>query len=248
MRMKDDHMKNSQLKAAYNIQVGTENQFILGYSIHQKTTDTSFLIPHLNKMKEKLNGKMPENIIADAGYGSEENYSFLEKENLGQYVKFNYFHMEQKKKFKENIYRVENLRYDSKNDVYQCPKGRKMQYKETKKYITDNGYETSRRIYQCENCNDCELRKNCHKSKNNRKIKVSPKLNKYKDRVRKNLLSEEGEKLRKKRPIEVESVFGQIKYNMKFSRFSLRGIKNVELEFGLISIAHNLKKIHKLTG
>ncbi|CAI8770940.1 hypothetical protein KOY_00013 [Bacillus cereus VDM021] len=54
MRMKEDHMKNGQLKAGYNVQVGTENQFIVGYSLHQIPTDTRCFIPHLEKLKEAL--------------------------------------------------------------------------------------------------------------------------------------------------------------------------------------------------
>lgn len=248
MRMKDDHMRNGQLKAAYNIQIGTENQFIIGYSIHQKTTDTSFLIPHLRKLQENLNHRFPENIVADAGYGSEENYAFLEKEELGNYVKYPYFHMEQKKKFKENIFRVENLKYDEKRDEFNCPADRKMKYLKTEKYVTKNGYKTSRRLYQCTDCSSCTLREKCHKSKDNRIIRVSPALNAFKEKARKNLLSKEGERLRKKRSVEPESAFGQLKNNMKFTRFSLRGIEKVDLEFGLVGMAHNLKKIWAANG
>jgi len=72
MRMKEDHMLNGQLKPGYNIQMGTENQFIVGYSIHQRAGDTACLIPHLDQMKDQL-GVLPKKIVAGAGYGSEEN-------------------------------------------------------------------------------------------------------------------------------------------------------------------------------
>jgi len=120
MRMKEDHMRNGQLKPGYNVQVGTENQFIVGYSLHQRPTDTRCLIGHLDKLKAKL-GKLPKAVIADAGYGSEENYAHLEKEKVETYVKFNMFHREQKRKFKNDINRVENWTYDKEQDEYICP-------------------------------------------------------------------------------------------------------------------------------
>jgi len=66
--MKEDHMRNGQLKPGYNVQIGTEDQFILNYSIHQRPGDTSCMIEHLERAKEVL-GKLPENLCADAGYG-----------------------------------------------------------------------------------------------------------------------------------------------------------------------------------
>ena len=243
MRTKDDHMKNGQLKPAYNIQTGTENQFIIGYSIHQKTTDTSHMISHLDHVKEVL-GKLSKNIVADSGYGSEENYSYLEKKKLKGYVKCNYFHKEQKKKFKKDRFRLENLHYDKKSDEYICPSGKRMSYQYTSKYTSDNGYHTHRRIYQCEDCTGCEVREQCHKSQYDRKIRVGFKLNRFKKKVRKMLHSKKGRKLRSKRGVEVESVFGQIKQNDGFRRFTLRGKEKTHLEWGLMSISHNMKKIY----
>ena len=88
MRIKEDYMKNGHLKPGYNIQIGTENQFILGYTIHQKPSNSTTLIPHLNHLESQI-GKLPKNIIADAGYGSHENYSYLKEKELGTYVKYN---------------------------------------------------------------------------------------------------------------------------------------------------------------
>jgi len=241
MRMKEDYMKNGQLKPGYNIQMGTENQFIVGYSIHQRPSDSGLFIPHLEHLKSQLS-KLPETIISDSGYGSEENYNYLEKERLNGYVKYNNFHYEQKKQFKENLFRVENLQYDIKTDTYICPAGKRLHYLNTESYKTSNGYQTSRKIYQCEDCEGCMFRDQCHQSKYNRKIRVSPRLNNYKRQARDRLNSEYGKLLRSKRPIEVESVFGQIKHNRLFRRFMLRGLDKVNVEYGLVAIAHNLMK------
>lgn len=88
--MKEDHMKNGQLKPAYNLQISTNNQYIVNYSLHQNTTDTNTLEQHLNTFI-KLYEKKPVNITADAGYGSEQNYGWLEKKRITAYVKYNHF-------------------------------------------------------------------------------------------------------------------------------------------------------------
>ena len=243
MRMKDDPMMNGQLKAGYNVQIGTENQFILGYSVHQKPGDTTTFIPHMEKL-EAMTGRLPENIIADAGYGSEENYNFIGKHKLGNYVKHQYFHREQRRKFKEEIFRPENMPYDSENDEFTCPAGKKLRYTDDKERITENGYLQQIKIYTADDCRWCRKRTACHKFRYNRRIEINPVLVGFKQKVSANLRSELGLILRSKRPVEVESVFGHIKHNRGFRRFLLRGLDNVSTEWGLISIAHNLFKMN----
>lgn len=242
MRMKEDHMKNGQLKPGYNIQIGTEGQFILGYTVHQKPTDTTCLIPHLEHVRNVLN-KLPQNIIADSGYGSEENYEYIVRNSLGNYVKFNNFHPEQKRQFKKDQFRVENLTYDSERDEYICPAGKRMKYLRVKQITTENGYSTQRRIYEAEDCRECPFKGQCTKAAGNRRIQVSFRLNELKEIARNNLNSEHGQVLRSQRAVEVESVFGRIKNNWWFRRFMLHGLDKVKVEWGLLSIAHNLMKV-----
>jgi hypothetical protein len=125
MRLKDDHMQNGQLKPAYNWQVSTANQYVTHYSIHQTTTDTTLLKEHLNSFQEQYQ-QMPESITADAGYGSEENYEFLEEKKIEAFVKFNLFHHEQTDKFKAQINKIDNLFYNQKQNCFYCPMGQKM--------------------------------------------------------------------------------------------------------------------------
>ncbi|RNB43000.1 IS4/IS5 family transposase, partial [Staphylococcus aureus] len=73
MRMKEDHMKNGQLKPGYNLQIATNSQFVLSYDLFQNPTDTRTLIPFLTMIQNTF-GYLPEYIVADAGYGSEQNY------------------------------------------------------------------------------------------------------------------------------------------------------------------------------
>lgn len=242
MRMKEDHMLNGQLKPGYNWQISTKNQYILGYTIHQTTNDTTALQSHMDSLKENL-GKMPDVLVADAGYGSEENYEYLEKNNVEAFVKYQYFHKEQSKKWKTDPYRAENLPYNEKDDSYTCPAGRKMSFIGEKIKITDNGFRQVKRLYQAANCIGCPMREACNKSKWNRRIEINPRLNHYKSIIKERLCSERGLKYRSQRPVDVEAVFGIIKGNKNYRRFLLRGMEKVEIEAGLLALAHNLNKL-----
>jgi len=97
--------------------------------------------------------------------------------------------------------------------------------------------------YRACNCNACPLRCRCHRSRSERIVQVNHRLRKIKEREREKLLSPEGLKYRSQRPQDVEAVFGNLKNNKHFKRFHLRGLKKVEIEFGLLAIAHNLAKV-----
>ncbi|MGE5630704.1 MAG: transposase [Caulobacteraceae bacterium] len=207
MRMKEDHMKNGQLKPGYNVQIETENQFVIGYSIHQRPGDTSCMKDHIERAKVIL-GKLPENLVADAGYGSEENYEYIEKEKINGYVKYNTFHKEAGKKWKKDILRVQNWKYDEENDWYICGYGIKLPFDYEKEQKSDNGYTSTIRVYKSEDCSGCPYRDKCVKSEKpgaNRKIYINRRLNELKEKARANLNSEKGIKLRSLRPIEYES-------------------------------------------
>lgn len=241
MRMKDDHLGTGQLKPAYNVQTGTEHQFIVSYSVHQRAGDTSHMIPHLKKLKKQL-GKLPQNLVADAGYGSEENYSFLKDKKLGNYVKYPFFYRENKTLTKDK-YRSERFVYNKSTDTFTCPERQILAYLHNTKSTSINGFESQNKVYQCASCSHCPARSACVRSDGHRTLRFNQNLDYFKQKARRNLLSPLGKKLRILRNIEFESVFGQIKRNMNFKQFHLRGHEKVSLEWGLISIAHNLKKI-----
>jgi transposase len=177
MRMKEDHMRNGQLKPAYNLQISTNKQFILHYSVHPNPTDTKTLASHLQSFEDSYH-KVPGELVADAGYGSEENYNLLKSKKIKPYVKYNYFRKDQK-----------------------------------------SGQITS--------------------SPNN------PGLAKIREKVFKLLNTSKGIRLRKQRCHDVEPVFAELKHNKNFKRFMLRGKNKVEVEIGILAIAHNLKKMTK---
>lgn len=242
MRMKEDHMKNGQLKPAYNPQISTENQFVTHFSIHQTPGDTTTLESHLEGFESQYN-KQSSVVVADAGYGSEENYEYMEESNIEAFVKYNYFHKEQKRSFKNNIFLSQNLYYNKEEDYFVCPMGQHLVKIKEGKRISENGYISHVSYYQAIRCQGCPLRGQCHKAKENRMIEVNHRLQELKRKARERLLSETGLYHRSKRPIEPEAVFGQMKSNNKFNRFTLRGLPKVEIEFGLMVLAHNLRKL-----
>lgn len=241
MRMKEDHMRNGQLKPGYNVQIGTENQFILGYSVHQRPTDTRCLIPHLEKVKSQL-GKLPGVVIADAGYGGEENYDYLEQNKISAIVKYSTYHREKSKAWQKDISKIDNWIYNTEQDIWTCAAGQTLGFHRVSKEKTESGYEIECRHYRSAGCEGCPLKPQCTKAQGNREIKVSMKYLRLKNQARERLCSEEGYTLAVRRMTEPEPVFGDIKNNRGFKRFLLRGLPKVSLEVGWLSLAHNLLK------
>lgn len=241
MRMKEDYMLNGQLKPGYNVQISSNNQFVVNYSLHPNPTDTKTLIPHLEQHK-KLYGSLPQVQVADAGYGSEENYQYLDKHNIEAYIKPADFDRRQKRSYQPDRFNSEQFTYDANKDIYYCPAGTPMknigQYSRKKR-----GFLKFYMMYKASGCRNCPLREACHKQKGNRIIHVNHLGRQLKQQVYERLKTEKGIYYRKRRPVDVEPVFGNIKSNKNFKRFLLKGIDKTEIEWGLLCLAHNLKKL-----
>lgn len=253
MRTKDDHLRNAQLKANYNVQAATEDHWILNYTMAQTPADTSTLKDHIRDYLESY-GKLPKTLTADAGYGSEENYQYLEEKKIEAFVKYNYFDKEQTdrkhKELQKNPFLVDNLYYNKETDTYYCPMGQKMKRIGERENITDNGYTQIYSRYEAQNCKGCPMRGPCLKNREmeNRIIERNHNLHRHREKVKELLTSEEGKERRSNR-YKVEAVFGNIKQNKGFRRFALRGIEKVNVEFGLIAIAQNIARLsHVTTG
>ena len=242
MRMKEDAMLNGQLKPGYNVQISTENQFVTNFGIYQRPTDTLTMISYLESFKTRY-GMQSEEIVADSGYGSEENYEYMFRNGMTPYVKYNMFHVEQRRSYRNNPFRVSNLFYNPDGDFYVCPMGQKMKFIRQEKRYTASGYQQTVSVYRASRCEGCPLRGQCHKSKRDRQIEVNHTLDDYKARARELLTSEKGLKHRSNRPIEPEAVFGQIKECGKFRRLRLKGLTGAKIDFGLKALAHNLRKL-----
>lgn len=245
MRMKDDHLKNGQLKPAYNWQVSTSGQYVVNYSIHQSSSDIISMIPHLETY-HRLYDQYPHTITADAGYGCEENYVYLEDQYIEAFVKYGAFHAEQKKAYQEDAYKTANLHYNPHLDCFYCPIGQKMTRIAQTTTKTTTGFKQTIIKYQAQNCEDCPLRWCCHTSKENRIIRINFNLLRLKALARDKLHSQQGIAHRKQRSVDVEAAFGNIKNNKKFTRHALRGLAKTEIELGLLAISHNLAKFARI--
>lgn len=241
MRMKEDHMGNGQLKPGYNLQVSAESGFVTHYSVHPDPTDTRTLIPHLKGAKEEL-GKSAKNVTADAGYGSEENYALLESEEITAYVKHSRFHREQRGKL--SPYDSATWPHDPEKDTLTCAAGQTLVRTSTWNGRSPSGYPQTLAIYQASACGGCPLRTECYKGEDpNREVQVNHKQNEYRKKAGDLLRSEEGVARRKRRCFEVETVFGQMKWNKGFRRLLLRGKAKVETELGLLLLSMNMAKL-----
>ncbi|MFB4166315.1 IS1182 family transposase, partial [Alteribacillus sp. JSM 102045] len=235
MRMKDDHMMNGQLKAGYNVQAGTQDQFILHYSVHQSPTDARLLAPHWESLKE-TGRELPKHLIADAGYGSEPNYMYLtEQEGLHTLIPYNTYEQEQKRSFSKKTYHPHNWTYDEKDDLYWCPNQRKVTFRRYSRRTDKYGYRRDFKIYECESCEGCPFKADCTTAKGNRKIYYNPVYEELKAKEANKLKSKDGRTLYARRKTDVESVFGHVKQNLGYQRFLLRGLEKVHVEFGWVA-------------
>jgi len=243
MRMKEDAMNNGQTKPGYNLQISAENQFITDFALFPNPTDTLTLIPFFNFFLERYH-RLPSVAVADSGYGSEENYRFMDEAGMDAYVKYNRFHLEQRPRYKPNPFHHDNFHYNADKDYYVCPMGQHMTRIGTAHSKTASGYRSENARYRAQNCKGCPLRSQCYKARGDQRIiEVNHRLNQYKKKAREMLTSEEGLKHRGRRCIEPEAVFGQMKTDMAYIRFRHFGKDKVSMDFAFFAIAFNLKKM-----
>ena len=241
MRLKEDAMNNGQTKPAYNLQIATENQYWTNFALYHNPTDSLTFKPFLDKYR-KRHGKQSKCVTADSGYGSEENYEYMEMEEMVGYVKYNWFHKEQHKPFKEDAFNQANFHYNKDEDYYVCPMGQHMNPCGQRQTKSGSDYVSVITLYRAQRCEGCPLGSLCKKAKGNRTIYVNHKLNAYKKEAFLLLTSEEGMKHRSQRPIEPEAAFGQMKEDMHYKRFRHFGKDKVYMDIGLFGIGFNLKK------
>jgi transposase len=241
MRMKDDHMGNSQLKPGYNLQISTHDQFVVNYTLHQNPADTTTLSDHLQNF-QRLHKRLPATLVADAGYGSEENYHELSTAGVQAYVKFSHFDKVVNGKQPLSHVKAKGMRWDQDNESYQCPSGEHMAFASVRRRSTANGHEQVFAQYLAPaSCGSCPLAAACLVAKAGI-VEVSHRLEEYREEAFERLISEEGIRHRKRRGHDVETVFGSIKHNHYFRRCSMRGLSKISIEMGLVLIAHNLRK------
>ena len=251
MRMKEDHMRNGQLKPAYNIQHGVDAGYITWLTVSQKPADVHTLIPFLEEAESYLDFKY-KNIIVDAGYESEENYMFIERNRQVAYLKPTNYEISKTRKYKKDIGRFENMSYDKDSDSYICKNKKRLVVTGTRMVTNKSGYSSEKTQYTCEDCTNCHYKTGCIKGNNSKiplsertkRLEIAKLFHEKRQESLARITSSFGCLLRVNRSIQAEGSFANTKHNMKFRRFLSRGLKNVLAESILLAIAHNTNKLH----
>lgn len=245
MRMKEDHMRNGQLKPGYNMQIAVNSEYITGVAAYPDRTDSGTLIPFMKEMEYGHHTKYSK-IVADAGYESQDNYLYLDSRGQMSFIKPQNYEYENTKQFKTKIGRRENMQYDDIEDSYICAVGKKLTFFREKSVVTKEGYVKTTAYYQCADCDGCQLKNKCFQSKKypNKQLTVKRDLAELGEQSRRNITTPEGIQLRLNRSIQVEGAFGVLKYDRHFKRFLTRGKKNISIELYLLCLAFDINKLY----
>ena len=243
MHMKEDHMRNAQLKPGYNVQLAVEGEYITGLGVSSERSDQLTLTQLIEHM-ETQTGQQYKDITADAGYESEENYTYFENKQQTCYIKPQNYERSKTRKFKSNMSLRENMAYDADKDEYTCQNGKKIKAVYMGKRVSKSGFESETTYYECESCEGCPHKKNCTRAKGNRKMQLSKTFLRQREQSLRNITTEKGIQLRMNRSIQAEGAFGVIKQNYGFRQFLLRGNRKVYTEMLLVAFGYNINKLH----
>ena len=253
MHMKEDHMRNGQLKPGYNVNVATSNEFIIGTYISPDRSDVQTLIPFMEQLTTTYSGHVIEKTTVDSGYESEENYCWFEEhQGMELYVKPSNHEIMKTKKYRTDISRRENMKYDPEADAYTCACGKQIKASYEKHSRSASGLELTTTVYECADCDGCPMKEKCIRSCGSKKpleerhkvLYVSKRFARQREEMEKKITTDEGILLRVNRSIQAEGTFAFAKEDMEFRRFLTRGKKKVAAEWLLLSLAINILKLH----
>ena len=240
MHMKRDYMGNDQLLPAYNVQIAVADEYIAAVDVQQYRSDMDCFIPLMEKFRKQY-GFYPKYPVADAGYGSYNNYLYCREHCMEPYMKFPMYEKETKdKKYANDPFRAVNFKTDSSGNLI-CPNNRKMLFA-YRKAVKGNKYGRQEEVYICEDCSGCPYATQCKKTDKNRTIRLNRELTQIHEEVLENLNCIHGALLRQNRSIQAEGTFGIMKQDRDYRRIRRRTLDFVRTELYLVSIGHNLYK------
>ena len=245
MRVKRDYMGNDQLLPAYNIQIAVADEYIAAVDVQQYRSDMDCFIPLMEKFKKQY-GFYPRYPIADAGYGSYNNYIYCQEHGMEKFMKFPMYKKETTdEKYRNDPFRAVNFKTDEAGNLV-CPNGKKFRLS-FRRTVKGNLYGRQEEIYECEDCGNCPYAGQCKKADGNRTVRLNQELTAMHQEVLDNLESTHGALLRMNRSIQAEGTFGIMKQDRCYKRIVRRGLAFVKLELYLVSIGHNLYKYYNKT-
>ena len=242
MRIKTDYMGNDQLLPAYNVQFGIADEYIAVADVNQYRSDMDCFVPLLEEFN-RIYGFYPKYPVADAGYGSYNNYIYCQQHGMEKFMKFPMFKKETTdKKYRDNPYRAVNFKIDETGTM-RCPYGKAFVFR-YRRNVYGNKYGRQEEFYQCEDCSGCPYADKCKRTDKNRTVRINQELTSMHEEVVNNLESIHGALLRMNRSIQAEGTFGIMKADRWYKRMVRKSMEQVRLEIFLVSIGHNLYKYH----
>lgn len=240
----DYYNQSGVTRPCYNCQIAVSDGIIVNGDVFQNPADVWTWQPFLRRYKERT-GTYPRWPVADAGYGSYDNYIFNMIRGIELVQKYTMYGKSEDKKFQKRKFHTWNWKRDEEGYKI-CPAGRIFDQYEKDAYSytkQDHNLMISQIYYEKDNCEGCAFTKDCLK-RNPKRISKNVVMDEFQKEVDKNLSTEKGKEMKRQRSIQVEGAFGVIKQDFQFTRFTRRGMKMVKMEFLLVCLGYNLKKYH----
>jgi len=244
MHMKDDHMRNGQLKPGYNLQFAVNSEYIVGLGLFSDRTDYGTMKPMMERMKE-IYGSHYGKAVMDSGYESLANYRYLNENKIEAYIKPNNYESQKKRMYKAQIGRAENMAYYKPGDYFLCKAGRMLVKVGTSTEKSKDGTEREKTRYRCEDCHACPYRAACCKAKDpeqQKELVICWEMQNFRNASQERITSEEGKLLRVNRSIQAEGSFAQLKHNRGFDRFLTFGKRKALTALYILAISQNVMK------
>lgn len=245
MRLKDDHMKNGQLKPAYNIQCATNGGYVVDIEGFSNPADMRTLPTFVNNLLQKYGIKI-DRVVADSGYESEENYLYLKQNQIEAFIKPSNYELKKTRKYKKDISKKENMTYCKAGDYYICHNNKKLNFEKIIYRKNKSGFKSESRVYLCKDCLNCRYSHDCIRFKNKsglKRIYVAERFENLRKESEQNITTKEGITERLNRSIQAEGIFSYIKSGMRYLRFRHRSMEKIVAEMKLLSFAINIKKL-----
>jgi transposase len=232
----------------YNAQaaVDTKTNLIVAAEVTDEPNDQGQFVPLQQKVEETITPDPKRSYTGDAGYHNLDDLEYLEENNIDALVADpapNNRSIQSKPTSADTILKEQrkiertDFVYHAQENYYECPNGDKLLP------VKNKGKST---VYRASKCRECSLSPYCISSKKNFKQLHRSRREKLAERMARKLQTKEAKIRMFERWVSVEPVFGNLKHNLGFKRFSLRGLQKVKGEFDLMAIAHNLNIIFKM--
>lgn len=230
----------------YNVQIATQNQYVTNYGAYDQPSDKSIAMDFVDTCIEE-NGVTPSTVVEDAGYGCEEVYVELRRREIEAVVKYPGYDAEcRRHPVKTGRYDKSGFRLSPDGSTLICPAGHTMRVIRVEEEYTLSGFRSDGTVMTCDHCDGCPFKEKCALTKSKRKELHRKLGNMREERKAKAILDlpANQEKL-KRRSLEPEPVFGQLKHNHGYTRFRHFGLAKVTMDLGFVFMALNILKLHK---